>query len=99
MENEPTTWFQNWPEPRSTAEVIPRDRIFRIMHHIGDFLNGGPLLIDVRRTDYEGGKIRGSLNVPAQGFFMNMAVLFKLCRDAGIDRVIFYCGMFGIGVL
>ena len=29
------------------------------------------LIIDVRRTDYEGGVIRGSLNIPAQGFWWN----------------------------
>ncbi|KAK5107555.1 hypothetical protein LTR62_001043 [Meristemomyces frigidus] len=29
------------------------------------------LIVDVRRTDYEGGAIRGSLNIPAQGFWWN----------------------------
>jgi arsenical-resistance protein 2 len=33
------------------------------------------LIIDVRRTDYEGGAIRGSLNIPAQGFWWNRGML------------------------
>jgi len=92
MAQEARAWYDAFPAPKTTASVVPRERIFRILQHIGDFLNGGPLLIDVRHTDYEGGKIRGSLNMPAQSFFMNMAVLYKLCRDADVERVIFYCG-------
>jgi arsenical-resistance protein 2 len=33
------------------------------------------LIIDVRRTDLEGGMIRGSLNIPAQGFWWNRGML------------------------
>lgn len=62
---------------------------------LGDVLEAGMLLIDLRRTDYEGGTIRGSLNIPAQSFYMNMATLYRLCRGDGvsvISRVLFYCG-------
>jgi arsenical-resistance protein 2 len=62
---------------------------------LGDLLNAGTLFIDVRRTDYEGGAIRGSLNMPAQSFLNNMATLFRLCKGDGvsvISRVVFYCG-------
>jgi len=50
------------------------------------------LLVDVRRNDYEGGTIVGSLNLPAHSFYMNRASLHALCKKAGVKRVAFYCG-------
>ncbi|KAF3051568.1 hypothetical protein E8E11_010358 [Didymella keratinophila] len=46
----------------------------------------------MRRTDFEGGTIKGSLNLPAHSFYMNRAVLFDLCKRAGVKGVAFYCG-------
>lgn len=69
--------------------------LLRILTFVGDFHNGGPLLVDVRRTDYEGGAIAGSINMPAQSFWMNRAVLYKLCRGLDLERIIFYCGKYG----
>ena len=34
------------------------------------------LIVDVRRMDYEGGAIRGSLNIPAQGFYWSRGGLY-----------------------
>jgi arsenical-resistance protein 2 len=50
------------------------------------------LLVDVRRTDFEGGTIKGSLNLPAHSFFMNRGVLYALCKRAGVKQIAFYCG-------
>ncbi|KAF2756635.1 hypothetical protein EJ05DRAFT_70936 [Pseudovirgaria hyperparasitica] len=49
------------------------------------------LLIDVRRNDYLGGAIKGSLNLPAETFHANRAELYELCRRAGVAEVVFYC--------
>lgn len=54
---------------------------------------GAILVIDVRRTDYEGGSIRGSLNIPAQGFYWNRGMLYELAYKADIQWVVFTCGM------
>jgi len=91
------TMATDFPPPRSTAELIGRDALARQFTVLGDLLNAGTLLIDVRRTDYEGGTIRGSLNLPAQSFPYNMATLWRLCAGDGlavISRVVFYCGRF-----
>jgi len=83
------------PEPTTTCQVIPKEQLLRQYQILGDVLNAGTLLIDVRRTDYEGGTIRGSLNMPAQSFPYNMSTLFRLCQGDGlsvISRVVFYCG-------
>jgi arsenical-resistance protein 2 len=83
------------PLPTTVCQAIPKEQLLRQYQILGDVLNAGTLLIDVRRTDYEGGTIRGSLNMPAQSFPYNMATLFRLCQGDGlsiISRVVFYCG-------
>jgi hypothetical protein len=90
--NDPASRF---PQPRSQAPVIEREQLVRQFMILGDLLNAGTLLVDVRRTDYEGGTIRGSLNLPAQSFPLQMSTLYRLCAGDGlavISRVVFYCG-------
>jgi len=84
-----------FPDPKTDCQRIPKEQLIRQYQILGDILNAGTLLIDVRRTDYDGGAIRGSLNMPAQSFPYNMATLFRLCQGDGlsvISRVVFYCG-------
>ncbi|KAK4937931.1 hypothetical protein LTR28_009713 [Elasticomyces elasticus] len=69
---------------------MPRRRAMQILSLTG--VNSSLLLIDVRRTDYEGGCIRGSLNVPAQGFWWNRGVLYEIAYKADVEWVVFYCG-------
>jgi arsenical-resistance protein 2 len=57
------------------------------------------LLVDLRRTDFEGGTIKGSLNLPAQSLYPTLPTLFNLVRSAGVKDVIFYCGMSLVAVL
>ncbi|KAF2674800.1 Rhodanese-like protein [Microthyrium microscopicum] len=90
--NDPASQF---PQPRSVAPLMDPQQLVRQFMILGDLLNAGTLLVDVRRTDYEGGTIRGSLNLPAQSFPLNMSTLFRLCAGDGlavISRVVFYCG-------
>lgn len=75
-----------FPPPHSTAPIITREQV------LSDISSPDLLLVDVRRTDYEGGTITGSINLPAQSFYMNRAVLYDLCKRAGVRRVAFYCG-------
>ncbi|UPX11524.1 uncharacterized protein EKO05_0002128 [Ascochyta rabiei] len=79
-------WHDAFPAPRVTAPTITREEVLSALS------SGDLLLVDVRRTDYEGGTIRGSLNIPAHSFYMNRAVLFDLCKRAGVKKVAFYCG-------
>lgn len=50
------------------------------------------LLVDVRRTDYEGGTVSTSINLPAHSFYQTRPVVYQLCKQAGIQKIIFYCG-------
>jgi arsenical-resistance protein 2 len=81
-----SNWHDAFPAPRITAPVIARDAV------LPDLSSGTLLLVDVRRTDYEGGTIKGSINLPAQSFYMNRGVLLDLCKRAGVNQVAFYCG-------
>ena len=82
------SWTDAFPAPRITAPSISREDV------LSDLSSPELLLVDVRRTDYEGGTIRGSINLPAHSFYMNRGVLHDLCRRAGVRRVAFYCGEF-----
>lgn len=82
------SWTDAFPAPRSTAPTVSRDEV------LSDLSSGHLLVVDVRRTDYEGGTIRGSINLPAHSFYLNRGVLYRLCKGAGIRRVAFYCGEF-----
>ncbi|KAF9257484.1 Rhodanese-like protein [Marasmius fiardii PR-910] len=49
------------------------------------------LVVDVRDDDYEGGNIKGSLNMPSKDFLMNVDTLVKDTKDVG--TVIFHCSL------
>ncbi|KAA8617033.1 Rhodanese domain containing protein [Pyrenophora tritici-repentis] len=79
-------WSDAFPAPRTTAPFISPEEA------LSDLSSPDLLIVDVRRNDYEGGAVRGSINLPAQSFYMNRGVLYQLCKRAGVKRVAFYCG-------
>nr|POF19917.1 arsenate reductase 2.2 [Quercus suber] len=81
-------WHASFPAPTLTAPLMPARRAQMIL----SMKIASMLIIDVRRTDYEGGSIRGSLNVPAQGFWWNRGMLYELAYKAGMEWVVFTCG-------
>lgn len=81
-------WHDAFPAPRSTASVITREEV------LSNLTSDNLLLVDVRRTDFEGGTIEGSLNLPAHSFYLNRGALFDLCKRAGVKKVAFYCGKY-----
>jgi len=80
------SWTDAFPTPRTTAPLLPREEA------LSNLTSPELLIVDVRRTDYEGGAIRGSINLPAHSFYTNRGVLYDLCKRAGVERVAFYCG-------
>lgn len=71
-DKETAPWHAAFPEPTVAAPVMPARRAMQMLSFQG---LASMLIIDVRRTDYEGGVIRGSLNIPAQGFWWNRGML------------------------
>jgi arsenical-resistance protein 2 len=70
-QEEEKPWHASFPAPRLEAGTMPAPRAQMIL----SMKIASMLIIDVRRTDYEGGSIRGSLNIPAQGFWWNRGML------------------------
>jgi arsenical-resistance protein 2 len=81
------------PAVRSTPPTISADAVMTLFDDMD--LTPTPrtfLLVDVRRTDWEGGTIKTSLNLPAQSFYQTRKTLFDLLERGGFKKVIFYCG-------
>ncbi|KAK0631268.1 Rhodanese-like domain-containing protein [Immersiella caudata] len=97
-----TPWWTAFPSPKSTPRSISDQEVFRLLEDaLGDHNNSAEkqqhqtkdfLLVDVRRTDFNGGTISTAINVPAHGFYVTRGGLYALCRQAGMKRVVFYCG-------
>lgn len=50
------------------------------------------VLIDLRGSDFQGGTIKGSLNIPITSLSSAIPNLVSLCLSAQISDVIFFCG-------
>ncbi|DAA75856.1 TPA_exp: hypothetical protein A8136_1227 [Trichophyton benhamiae CBS 112371] len=83
-------WHAAFPNPTATPGAVSRSEVLGWLSR-----SDGPLdyvLVDVRRVDHEGGTIRGSINLPAQSFYASRPTLYKLLKQAGIKKAVFYCG-------
>jgi len=86
-------WHAAFPAPRASVPEITGEQLMQKFDDMDiepkprDFL-----LVDVRRTDWEGGTILSSLNLPAQSFYQSRKTLLDLCERAEIKQVVFYCG-------
>ena len=89
-----TPWWADFPEPKSAAAQVEPAHVLQLLEkqesladHPRDFL-----IVDARRSDCTGGTVRGAMNLPAHSFYPTRKALYNLCRQAGITKVIFYCG-------
>jgi len=89
----PLEWWAAFPAPKAKCAEITADELMKKFDDMD--IKPTPrefLLVDVRRTDWEGGTIKTSLNLPAQSFYQSRKTLLDLCDRASIEQVIFYCG-------
>ncbi|KAF7591035.1 hypothetical protein BBP40_002053 [Aspergillus hancockii] len=87
-------WHAAYPAPKNVAPTISRQEL---LQWIRDGKKAGVdfILVDVRRTDFEGGTIRGSLNLPAQSLYPTIPTLYSLVSSSSVKHVIWYCGSSG----
>ncbi|KAL4749182.1 hypothetical protein BDW72DRAFT_214312 [Aspergillus terricola var. indicus] len=92
--SEEQPWHAAFPSPQTTDPAsLPRPTLLQWLQPGSNRTPGTDfLLVDLRRTDFEGGTIKGSLNLPAQSLYPTLPTLFRLVRSAGVKDVIFYCG-------
>lgn len=86
-------WHAAFPAPKSSPEPVSKEEL---LAWLKDGKEGGKdfVLVDLRRTDYEGGTIRGSINLPAQSLYPTIPYLYNLFKAAGTNKVMWYCGKF-----
>lgn len=91
----PPPWWAAFPAPKAKVAEIEADEVLKMLEAqsaAGKDAARDFLLVDVRRNDWEGGTIATSINFPAQSLYQTRPVIHQLCKQAGIKRVIFYCG-------
>ncbi|KAI1421566.1 Rhodanese-like domain-containing protein [Xylaria sp. FL1777] len=87
-------WHAAFPAPKTAKPAsLTREEVLAKLRAADtgrDFI-----LVDVRRNDYEGGTIRGAINLPAQSLFPTIPTLYQLFKNAGIQYIIWFCGSSG----
>ncbi|THW66526.1 hypothetical protein D6D19_09317 [Aureobasidium pullulans] len=84
-------WYAGYPEARSSPATITRSDLLNMIE-AGKKPGVDYILIDLRRTDHEGGTISGSINLPAQSLYPTIPTLYATFRAARIPKIIWYCG-------
>ncbi|XP_014561541.1 hypothetical protein COCVIDRAFT_86387 [Bipolaris victoriae FI3] len=87
----PPPWHAAYPAPRNTAATIRREVVLDMIKQSAETSSRNYILIDLRRNDHEGGTIRDSINLPAQSLYPAIPTLYKLFKDAGLCKIIWYC--------
>ncbi|KAL4961973.1 putative arsenate reductase (Arc2) [Aspergillus stella-maris] len=87
-------WHASFPAPTSDPDALPAQTVLSWLQDGTECRKSGVnfLLVDLRRTDHEGGTIKGSLNLPAQSLYYTLPTLYTLVTSAGVKDVAFYCG-------
>ncbi|KAM0420893.1 hypothetical protein ACHAPT_011282 [Fusarium lateritium] len=87
-----TPWHAAYPPPlNKTSAAMTRQAVLEMMKDSKNVAGKDYVLIDLRRTDHEGGTIRGSINLPAQSLYPMIPTLYNLFKSAGVQKVIWYC--------
>ncbi|KIM95751.1 hypothetical protein OIDMADRAFT_59531 [Oidiodendron maius Zn] len=84
-------WHAAFPAPTAAASIVTCETVLSWMQ-AGRLPGNDFVLVDLRRTDYEGGTIHGSINLPAQSLYPTIPSLYTLFSTAGIKNVIWFCG-------
>lgn len=86
-------WHAAFPTAKSSPDSVSKEELLAWLQ---EGKEGGKdfVLVDLRRTDYEGGTIRGSINLPAQSLYPTIPYLYNLFKAAGTTKVMWYCGKF-----
>ncbi|EHK18290.1 uncharacterized protein TRIVIDRAFT_47227 [Trichoderma virens Gv29-8] len=92
MDTPEAPWHAAFPAPRKQEPgTMTRGEVLKMMRDGGSVAGKDYLLVDLRRTDHQGGTIRGSINLPAQSLYPALPTVYNMIKAAGICRVIWYC--------
>lgn len=85
-------WHAAYPAPRSEVQWITRQEVLQLLKSEAQSSRKSFVLVDLRRTDFEGGTVLGAINLPAQSLWPSIPSLYGLFKAAGVKQVIWYCG-------
>ncbi|KAE8351244.1 Rhodanese-like domain-containing protein [Aspergillus coremiiformis] len=91
MSSAPTPWHAVYPAPKAIAATLSRQELLQWFRQ-GKRPGKDFVLVDLRRIDFEGGTIRGSLNLPAQSLYPTIPTIYTLLRASKVAHVVWYCG-------
>ncbi|TRM60367.1 Rhodanese-like domain-containing protein [Schizophyllum amplum] len=83
-------WYSAFPDPKHTElngitpedlAALLRDPAVKVGHDV--------LVVDVRRTDFEGVAIKGAINLPAHSFYETVDTIVELLKN--VRKVVFHC--------
>ncbi|KAL0062963.1 hypothetical protein AAF712_010094 [Marasmius tenuissimus] len=93
---EETPWYAAFPAPKAKCAEIQPEEVHELLKGLSTPKNHTQprdfLLVDVRRNDWEGGTVSTSINLPAQSLYPTRPVVYQMAKQAGVKKVIFYCG-------
>lgn len=95
MASDAPQWWESLPAVQSSCREIEPAEVKQFLEKdaaAGLGTTRDFLLVDVRQKDWQGGTVATSINLPAQTFCQTRASVYQLCKQAGIRRIIFYCG-------
>ncbi|KAK3328793.1 Rhodanese-like domain-containing protein [Apodospora peruviana] len=87
-----TPWWAAFPLPKSTVVKISPAEVLELLEQQDQEKPHDFLIVDARRSDCTGGTVTSALNLPAHSFYPTRKMLYDLCKQAGIKKIIFYCG-------
>lgn len=90
MNEEP--WHAAFPAPKAKPDAIEKEQMLSWLQE-GKVAGKDFVLVDLRKNDYEGGTVRGAINIPAQTLHPTIPYLYNIFSAAGIKTIIWYCGM------
>ncbi|KAK2594268.1 hypothetical protein QQS21_008047 [Conoideocrella luteorostrata] len=88
-------WAAAFPEPKAPVHALDPSDVAQLLEshsQTNSNSNKSFLLVDVRRTDWEGGTIATSINLPAHTLYQTRPAIYQLCKQADVKTIIFYCG-------
>ncbi|KND89024.1 hypothetical protein TOPH_06310 [Tolypocladium ophioglossoides CBS 100239] len=91
-ESSAAPWHAAYPPPTNKAPAgMAREMVLEMLKNSDSVAGKDYVLIDLRRTDHEGGTIRGSINLPAQSLYPTIPTLYNMFKAAGVRKVVWYC--------
>ncbi|KZO91635.1 hypothetical protein CALVIDRAFT_541675 [Calocera viscosa TUFC12733] len=83
----PKEWYEAFPEPSWDTPTVTAKELVELMKTKKAGVDY--IVIDLRRTDFEIGFIRGAVNLPAHSLYPTLPTVVTLLRN--IPKVIFHC--------